>query len=272
MFWIRSEFEKQRNAGDERVILGRHDQYFVLGGDGDLESDEEDEGPEQENTRKGTIKTDAFLSLPDGQCVKKGTPGAELFYDITSLKEKGDHERVKTYYSAFEETSLIEELRGRGVRQVYICGVFTNTSIFATVASAMSHGVKVFLPPDCLGYRSNMLHNKALNAMTGEFGAETMSGGFIRKMWETGKKRAGPAGGLPGGSGDPRAMLAGLAAANRMDKAALAALVMNAKAGRESSSASTSSRIEASPAIEPAVTDDDLVRFAKLPCPSPQVC
>lgn len=45
----------------------------------------------------------------------------------------------KSYYSAFKDGSLVQTLRGRFVTEIYICGILTNISVYATAMDAARH-------------------------------------------------------------------------------------------------------------------------------------
>jgi glutathione S-transferase len=77
------------------------------------------------------------------------------------IKEDQDVIITKTYYSAFTDTNLADILKD--VKEVHICGLVTNVCIQATAADAFFHGYKIFIWTDCLGYRSETKHQRALS-------------------------------------------------------------------------------------------------------------
>ena len=72
---------------------------------------------------------------------------------------------TKHYYSAFDQTSLLMNLRMKLVTEVYLCGCLTNVGIYATAADAVQHGMEVTVIEDCLGYRSEDKHVEAMRQM-----------------------------------------------------------------------------------------------------------
>ena len=95
-----------------------------------------------------------------------GTKGAEICDELTDVvDEESDLIVTKHYYSAFDQTSLLTALRTKLVTEVYLCGVFTNVSVYSTAADAVQHGLQVTLIEDCLGYRSMKKHLQALRQM-----------------------------------------------------------------------------------------------------------
>ncbi|KAL9123666.1 MAG: hypothetical protein Q9217_006924 [Psora testacea] len=96
----------------------------------------------------------------------KGTKGAEICHELLDLvDEERDMIVIKHFYSAFDQTSLLESLRMRLITEVYLCGGVTNASIYSTAADAVQHGLEVNVVQDCLGYRSIDKHQEALRQM-----------------------------------------------------------------------------------------------------------
>ena len=95
-----------------------------------------------------------------------GTKGAEICHQLIDLV---DHDRdmilAKHFYSAFDQTSLLQSLRMQLITEVYLCGGVTNASIYSTAADAVQHGLEVNVVEDCLGYRSLDKHAEALRQM-----------------------------------------------------------------------------------------------------------
>ncbi|MCJ1282750.1 hypothetical protein MMC26_002075 [Xylographa opegraphella] len=113
---------------------------------------------------------DAYLSKPrKGQPPRlfaPGTPGVALTDDILPFVDMGqDMIIVKNHYSAFDATPLLLSLRMKLVTHIYLCGLLSNVSIYATAADAVRHGFEVTVVEDCMGYRSEAKHLDAMRQM-----------------------------------------------------------------------------------------------------------
>ena len=113
---------------------------------------------------------DAYLSKPrKGQPPRlfaPGTPGVALTDDILPYVDMGkDMIIVKNHYSAFDATPLLLSLRMKLVTHLYLCGLLSNVSIYATAADAVRHGFEVTVVEDCMGYRSEAKHLDAMRQM-----------------------------------------------------------------------------------------------------------
>ncbi|MCJ1404765.1 hypothetical protein MMC11_007991 [Xylographa trunciseda] len=118
---------------------------------------------------------DAYLSKPrKGQPPRlfaPGTPGAALTDDIFPYVDMGkDMIIVKNHYSAFDATPLLLSLRMKLVTHLYLCGLLSNVSIYATAADAVRHGFEVTVVEDCMGYRSEAKHLDAMRQMADMLG------------------------------------------------------------------------------------------------------
>ena len=113
---------------------------------------------------------DAYVHKPrKGQpppLYRPGTRGAAITDDILPLVDEArDLIIVKQHYSALDATPLLMSLRMKLVTHVYLCGLLTNVSIYATAADAVRHGFEVTVVEDCLGYRSEAKHVDAMRQM-----------------------------------------------------------------------------------------------------------
>ena len=113
---------------------------------------------------------DAYLSKPrKGQPPRlfaPGTPGVALTDDILPYVDmRKDMIIVKNHYSAFDATPLLLSLRMKLVTHLYLCGLLSNVSIYATAADAVRHGFEVTVVEDCMGYRSEAKHLDAMRQM-----------------------------------------------------------------------------------------------------------
>jgi nicotinamidase-related amidase len=93
-----------------------------------------------------------------------GQDGEKLIDEVYSILIKEQDQIIcKKYYSAFTDTILANVLKD--IHEVHICGLMTNCCVKATVTDAFFHGHNVFIWIDCLGYRSEERHSKALEYM-----------------------------------------------------------------------------------------------------------
>ena len=102
-----------------------------------------------------------------------GTRGVELADEIREIvDEDRDHDVVKNFYSAFDQTGLLTTLRTNLITTIYLAGCLTNVGVYATAADAVQHGINVVLVEDCLGYRSEDKHVEAIRQMADIMGAD----------------------------------------------------------------------------------------------------
>lgn len=191
VIWVRSEYQKPRDfidpRNDETVLIISDDSDSDSGADGDSET-----GIIKEEKIKGVkgvrppLRTDAFLAVEsDHPPCAPATPASEFHPSIqASIASPPDRVMVKTWFSAFKETPLLQTLRGRFISDLYICGVITNVCILATAADAAKHGFNVFVMPDCLGYRNLVAHQQSIRVMVDDYGVEEISSGQLINGWE----------------------------------------------------------------------------------------
>ncbi|KAG6835648.1 hypothetical protein H0H93_016144 [Arthromyces matolae] len=113
-------------------------------------------------------------------CVK-GTSGAEFPSNVQALIDDPSFGELsqnvvvtKTWYSAFKETPLHDELRQRGITELFVAGILSNVCVNATVNDALVLDFRVSLLEDCLGWRKRGSHDRALRAMS-KLGAQILS-------------------------------------------------------------------------------------------------
>jgi nicotinamidase-related amidase/alkylated DNA repair dioxygenase AlkB len=133
----------------------------------------------RERSKEREKGNETFLSRsPSGAaptCCKPGTRGSEFADEIKSLIDSSrDSVLLKTNYSAFKSTSLLQSLRSNLIVNVYICGLLSNISVYATAVDAARHGFTVTLFEDCLGYRHKASHDEALRQMNDDMDVETI--------------------------------------------------------------------------------------------------
>ncbi|KAF1825379.1 Isochorismatase hydrolase [Dissoconium aciculare CBS 342.82] len=99
------------------------------------------------------------------RCCVRDTPGARWDDRVQSLQQAHDLRLDSLHYSAFAKTSLLFTLRAKLITELYICGCFTNVSIYATAMDAARYGIQTTLVEDCLGYRHRDRHDLALQQL-----------------------------------------------------------------------------------------------------------
>ncbi|KAK6433670.1 hypothetical protein LTR95_010149 [Oleoguttula sp. CCFEE 5521] len=96
----------------------------------------------------------------------RGSFGADYAKRIRQLiKPDRDLQIIKSFYSAFNSTSLLSSLRSKLITELYIAGCITNLSVYATAMDAARYGIKVILVEDCLAYRIRERHDLAISRL-----------------------------------------------------------------------------------------------------------
>jgi nicotinamidase-related amidase/alkylated DNA repair dioxygenase AlkB/glutathione S-transferase len=109
-------------------------------------------------------------------CCLPGSFGARFAPMVDELIDTTvDQVFTTSYYSAFKAHDLLPLLRGSLVTELFICGVLSNVSVYATALDAARHGYTITLLQDCLGYRSRARHGEAMRLMIELMGADTMT-------------------------------------------------------------------------------------------------
>jgi nicotinamidase-related amidase len=98
-------------------------------------------------------------------CCEPNSVGAAFPDSITALQAAQDLVLTKTWYSAFTDTALRDELAARGITNVYIGGLLTNVCVRATAEGARALGFPVTVLEDCSGFRKYRSHKQALSQM-----------------------------------------------------------------------------------------------------------
>ena len=99
-------------------------------------------------------------------CCEAGSIHAEIYPTALALISDSDTILTKTNFSAFNNTSLLSTLRARSVKQVYFCGLLSNICVLATLIDAVQiDGFRVHAVSDCLGWRKEKSHLRALGRM-----------------------------------------------------------------------------------------------------------
>ena len=93
-----------------------------------------------------------------GKRLMPGTRGADVVDEIAVHDD--DIVVDKVGYSAFEGTSLEQQLRARGIKTVVMAGVVTYACVLATAFSAFDRGFDVILATDAVGSWNDELGTK----------------------------------------------------------------------------------------------------------------
>ena len=169
VIWVRTEFE------DERIVNDAHGEgASIVVADHPTDDDDDDD---HHSTMSRSID-EAFLSVvrrtdADASCCTADTVGAAFAPWVTDLIDHNtDQTLVTSYYSAFGCPDLLPRLRGGLVTELYIAGLLSNVSVYATALDAVRHGYTVTLVEDVLAYRRPLRHADAMRQMVNFMGAD----------------------------------------------------------------------------------------------------
>lgn len=76
----------------------------------------------------------------------------------------------KWRYSAFQKTTLLQELQQRGRNQLIICGIFGHIGCMLTAAEAFMQDIEIFMIGDAIGDFSRVDHDFTLNYVASRCG------------------------------------------------------------------------------------------------------
>ncbi len=82
-----------------------------------------------------------------------GTPGADLHPDLKvegTIQIRKGGESDKETYSGFQGTDLEDQLKNRGVKRIFICGLATDYCVKATVLDGIRSGFEVLVIADAI--------------------------------------------------------------------------------------------------------------------------
>lgn len=100
------------------------------------------------------------IKMPGLKIFAQGSPWSEV--DPRLGMRSGDFLIWKKWQSAFFGTDLQPVLTGLGVDTLIVVGCTTSGCIRATVTDAASHGFRVILPRECIGDRTEQIHEANL--------------------------------------------------------------------------------------------------------------
>ncbi|CZS88098.1 uncharacterized protein RCO7_01066 [Rhynchosporium graminicola] len=228
VIWIRSLFQESRPVneeyGESESLITDAELKIKNNGDNGDDADNNARGmsprrssSEIQDGSKKTSESNGYSSetSPGGALDKMGDPVMETFLSV----KPGKHPQVvlamssktnfvqealvavdvtkdlifqKTWYSAFRDGSLVQTLRAKFVTEIFICGVLTNISVFATAMDAARHGYTITIIDDCVGYRSRSRHEEALRQLVEFTGCEIVSSTVLAKKLQVKAKGRPP--------------------------------------------------------------------------------
>ncbi|KAL9624256.1 MAG: hypothetical protein Q9160_001503 [Pyrenula sp. 1 TL-2023] len=101
-----------------------------------------------------------------------GQPGCHLVPELAAIVDRSrDVYLTKSQYGALTNNPLLLTLRVRMVTELYLCGSLSNIGVYATAVEAVTHGFKVTIVEDCVGYQEDRLHEEAMRQMADVMGA-----------------------------------------------------------------------------------------------------
>ncbi|KAI0155397.1 hypothetical protein GGR52DRAFT_587140 [Hypoxylon sp. FL1284] len=174
IIWICSQFEKSRSALDEPILTSdRPSQLRTSDGSRGRRRHASPQVSEHPCECPEAFLTRESPKLPE--CVRPGSPGAEMHPVLHEAAGPKDFSVLKSYYSAFKSEQLLKYLRMRLVTELFICGCTTNTSVMATAIDAASHGYTIAIVDDCCGFRNMMRHRTATKQISNTTGCDVLS-------------------------------------------------------------------------------------------------
>ncbi|CAK7268697.1 hypothetical protein SEPCBS119000_003193 [Sporothrix epigloea] len=186
IFWIRSQFDSHRPAATSHIITSATTQLPRTSGPksssvrhrtgSEPPSSDQDADPEAFLSVGPTRSQKQTGQTQQDQILLAGSHGSELAPPVaSSVNARQDMILVKTHYSAFNSTQLLNRLRTRFVTELYVCGALTNISIYATALDAARHGLSLTIIEDCCGYRDITRHDDTITSLIQLTGCETLS-------------------------------------------------------------------------------------------------
>ncbi|MGE0007782.1 MAG: cysteine hydrolase family protein [Parvibaculaceae bacterium] len=89
-----------------------------------------------------------------------GSAGADICAEVAPAA--GDVVLRKRWPSAFQSTALHEDLRQRGIDNLIVAGVWTDSCVRGSVFDAVYRGYRVWLVKDACGSMTEMMHRVAV--------------------------------------------------------------------------------------------------------------
>lgn len=123
--------------------------------------------------------------LPDElRSAVAGSSGADICAEVAPVS--GDIILRKKWPSAFQHTGLDDDLRQRGIEDLVVTGVWTDSCVRGSVFDAVYRGYRVWLVKDACGSMTEMMHRVAILDM-----ANRLYGGGVLTTVEAVKALSG---------------------------------------------------------------------------------
>lgn len=123
--------------------------------------------------------------LPDElRSAVAGSAGADICTEVAPVS--GDIVLRKKWPSAFQHTGLDADLRQRGIEDLVVTGVWTDSCVRGSVFDAVYRGFRVWLVKDACGSMTEMMHRVAILDM-----ANRLYGGGVLTTAEAVKALSG---------------------------------------------------------------------------------
>jgi nicotinamidase-related amidase len=151
IIWVKSIYDNEDEAGTQPE-----------------DSDSESPGGSSSTTFNPNDRIAHLAGTHKGKhpCCPVGSTNAEIYTTASALIADSDTIITKTNYSAFKDTNLLSTLHAHSVKYIYFCGLLSNVCVLATLIDAVQiDGFKVYAVSDCLGWRREKSHLRALSRM-----------------------------------------------------------------------------------------------------------
>jgi nicotinamidase-related amidase len=97
-------------------------------------------------------------TIKESGAFKAGSTGADTIPQLIEFGDRIDYVQGKVGFNAFSNTRLDDVLRGRGIRDVLVCGMVTSLCIDSTGRAAYERGYSVTILADCTSARTRAEH------------------------------------------------------------------------------------------------------------------
>lgn len=114
-----------------------------------------DEGAALFHIQHFSVRPGSTFFVPD-------TRGVQINDGVTPVE--GEAVIAKNYPNSFRETGLLEELRGRGIDSLVICGAMSHMCVDATTRAAFDYGFACTLAQDACATRELQFQDRVIGA------------------------------------------------------------------------------------------------------------
>jgi nicotinamidase-related amidase len=113
----------------------------------------------EEDKRSGYARLDEDVAEEFRYAVA-GTADADICAEVAPVP--GEIVVRKTWPTAFRDTNLLKDLTERGIENLIVTGILTDSCVRATVFDAVYAGFRVWLVKDATGSMTEMMHRTAI--------------------------------------------------------------------------------------------------------------